>query len=105
MGVLAGLSGAGMKTSLVRQGLLVAGLTIARPAALAIGISRRATQASKGPIIATTLGSAMNLTTFEAPSLGAGRPSGAACEGVGATWNAARTRWSRRAHRSTFGAG
>src|SRR2546429_8127733 len=91
MAVLAGLSGAGMKTSLVRQGLLVAGLTIARPAALAIGVSRRATQASKGPIMATTLGTAMNLPTFAAPSLESGRPARASADGTRTTAKPAST--------------
>src|SRR2546427_13042987 len=85
MAVLAGLSGAGMKTSLVRQGLLVAGLTIARPAALAIGVSRRATQASKGPIMATTPEAATNLPTLEAPTWEVGRPSRASSDGTRTT--------------------
>ncbi|TMC76206.1 MAG: hypothetical protein E6J08_14730 [Chloroflexi bacterium] len=46
MSVRDGLSRAGVKTFRVRHGLLVAGLTIASPASLAIGISRRATAAS-----------------------------------------------------------
>src|SRR3989441_13378776 len=104
MAVLAGLSGAGMKTSLVRQGLLVAGLTIARPAALAIGISRRATQAAKGPIMATTLESATNLPTLEAPSLEVGRPSRASADGARTTSKASSTRWGFTKNRNPLSA-
>src|ERR1700746_175670 len=49
MAVLAGFRRAGVNTSRVRQGLLVAGLTIARSAAVATRISWRATAASNGP--------------------------------------------------------
>ncbi len=69
-----GLSNAGMNTSLVRHGLLVAGVTIARPALLAIGISLRATEASNGPSIATRFVSATKLCTLAAPSSGFGLP-------------------------------
>src|SRR3989442_6247627 len=105
MAVLAGLSGAGMKTSLVRQGLLVAGLTIARPAALAIGISPRATQASKGPIMATTLESATNLPTLEAPTLEFGRPSRASSDGTRTTSKPSSTGWVWTKNRIPLSAG
>src|SRR5437016_560489 len=72
--VRAGLSRAGMNTSLVRHGLLVAGLTIPSPARLAIGISLRATAASNGPIIAVTVESATKPSPLEATRLGYGKP-------------------------------
>ena len=61
-----------MYTSRVKQGLLVAGLTMASSAALATGISLRATAPSSGPIIATTFESAMK-----------GLPSATAETGIG----------------------
>src|SRR2546426_5926010 len=51
--VLAGLSGAGMKTSLVRQGLLVAGVTLPQPPGVAVGVLPRAPQGAEGPVHAT----------------------------------------------------
>src|SRR5207249_7349263 len=83
--VRAGVSTAGRKTSRVRHGLLVAGLTIARPAAFAIGISFRATQASNGPIMATTAEAAANLRTFETPAPAFGSPSLASSDVGGQT--------------------
>src|SRR4029077_18459785 len=74
IGVYEGLSSAGMNTSLVRHGLLVAGVTMARPALLAIRISLRGTEGSNGPSIATTLVSATKPCTLAAPSSGLGLP-------------------------------
>src|SRR5439155_20343326 len=78
--VRAGLGTAGWRELLVRHGLLVAGLSIGGPAALAIGISFRAAQASNGPIMATTAESATNLRTFETPAPAFGSPSLASSE-------------------------
>src|SRR5207247_6174219 len=90
--VRAGLSRAGMNTSLVRHGLLVAGLTIPSPARLAIGISLRATAASNGPIIAIKVESATKPSTLEAPRLGFGKPPRASSAAVRTTWNPSRRR-------------
>src|SRR2546426_5045128 len=68
--VLAGLSGAGMKTSLVRQGVLVGGVNLPLPAAVAVGVSRAAPHAAKGPVMAAPPQTACKLPPFKAATLG-----------------------------------
>src|SRR2546426_9653482 len=67
MAVLAGLSGAGVKTSLVRQGVLVAGLTIPRPAAVGVRVSRRAPEAAEGAVKGAHPGPRADMAPLEGP--------------------------------------
>src|SRR6266566_1431814 len=105
--VRAGFRSEGMYTSRVKQGLLVAGLTMARPAALATGISLRATAPSSGPIIATTFESAMKRSTLVAPRAGLAKPpsAGASSAVTSSIANPSRVGWLWTKKRIPFSAG
>src|SRR5258708_19133523 len=93
MGARAGFRAAGRKGSLVRQRLLVPGLTSARCARLATGIWARATFESNGPTMARTPGCAIRELRFWRPRAVSRDALSAAALAATVVVNPSRTVW------------